>query len=144
MSMLTRRLVPADVAERGGALRESLDDASTITVGSVTVEVSDHARAVFAEVLDELAAGHRVDVLPVKEMLSTQEAADLLRVSRPTLVKMLEDGLLSYEQPGVHRRVARSAVDDFLAHRRSRRAKALDELAETHGSSAPDEIVSTR
>ncbi|UJH71822.1 hypothetical protein [Ornithinimicrobium sp. INDO-MA30-4] len=64
MSMLTRRLVPADVAERGSALlRESLDDASTITLGSVTVEVSDHARTVLTEVLDELAAGHRVDVL---------------------------------------------------------------------------------
>lgn len=145
MSMPTRRLAAVDVAERDAALlRQPLDGASTITVGSVTVGVSDHARAVLAEVLDELAAGHRVDVLPVKEMLSTQEAADRLRVSRPTLVKMLEDGLLPYEQPGVHRRVTRAAVDDFLASRRGRRAEALDELAQTHDLAGPDEIVATR
>ncbi|MGB7448655.1 MAG: helix-turn-helix domain-containing protein [Ornithinimicrobium sp.] len=144
MSMLDHRLTTADVAEREAMLLgQSLEGASTITVGSVTVEVSDHARVVLAAVLGELAAGHRVEVLPVKEMLSTQEAADLLRVSRPTLVKMLEDGLLSYEQPGVHRRLPRSAVDDFLASRSSRRAKALDELAATHGS-GPDEIIATR
>lgn len=145
MSMLTRRLTAADVAEREAALlRQPLDDASTITVGSVTVEVSDHARAVLAEVLDELAAGHRVDIMPVKEMLSTQEAADMLRVSRPTLVKMLEDGLLPYEQPGVHRRLARAAVDEFLSGQRERRGKALEELAQTHDPSGPDEIVATR
>lgn len=145
MLMLTRRLTPADVAEREAALlRQPLDNASTITLGSVTVEVSDHARAVLSEVLDELAAGHRVDVMPVKEMLSTQEAADMLRVSRPTLVKMLEDGLLPYEQPGVHRRLARAAVDEFLSGQRDRRGKALEELAHTQDRSDPDEIVATR
>lgn len=145
MPTFTHRLASEDVAEREAALlRQPLDSASTITVGSVTVEVSDHARAVLTEMLDELAAGHRIDILPVAEMLSTQEAADLLRVSRPTLVKMLEDGLLSYEQPGVHRRVARSAVDDFLAHRPARRSEALDVLAQTHESGGPEGIVATR
>jgi excisionase family DNA binding protein len=77
-------------------------------------------------------------------MLSTQEAADLLRVSRPTLVKMLDQALLPFEQPGVHRRVPRAAVEEFLASRRHRRRVALDALAETHEPDGPDRAVETR
>jgi excisionase family DNA binding protein len=139
------RLTPDDLTVTDAArLRDRIDDASTVTVGDVTVEVSDHARAVLAEILDRLAAGDEVDVTPLPEMLTTQEAADLLRVSRPTLVKMLEDGLLPYEQPGVHRRVPRAAVEQFLASRRERRKSALDALAETHDPDGPDEVVRTR
>lgn len=139
------RLTPEDLPVTDAArLREGLDHASAVTVGDVTVEVSDHARAVLADILDRLAAGDEVDVTAVPEMLTTQEAADLLRVSRPTLVKMLADGLLPYEQPGVHRRVPRVAVENFLASRRQRRKTGLDALAETHDPDGPDEVVRTR
>lgn len=139
------RITPKDLAAPDAArLRGQLGRASTISVGDVTVEVSDSARAILADILDGLAAGNQVDVTPVKKMLTTQEAADLLRVSRPTLVKMLENGLLPYEQPGVHRRVPRAAVDNFLASRRQRRKTALDALAQTHDPDGPDEVVATR
>ena len=69
--------------------------------------------------------------------VSTQEAADLLRVSRPTLVKLLDQGLLPFEQPGVSPRVPRAAVEEFRASRKHRRRVALDALAETHEPDAP-------
>lgn len=145
MSTSTHRLTSKDVSEgSAAALRQSVGDASTVTVGSVTVAVSDHARAVLTEVLNELAAGSQVEVRPVRSMLTTQQAADLVRVSRPTLVRMLEQGLLPYDQPGVHRRVSRAAVEEFLSSRRERRQEALDVLARTHDPDGPDAIVRTR
>ena len=100
---------PSD-AER---LQREINEAETMSVGNVTMEISTHAKAVLTDILDALSAGKPVEVTPLDEMLSTQEAADLLRVSRPTLVKMLDQGLLPFEQPGVHRRVPRAAVEEF-------------------------------
>jgi len=91
------------------------------------------------EVLDAAARGRAVHVRPLEDMLSTQEAADILNVSRPTLVKMLDDGLIEHERPGVHRRVHRSALEAFLAERRAHRTAALAQLADTY---APDVVES--
>ncbi|MHA6752181.1 excisionase family DNA-binding protein [Dermacoccus nishinomiyaensis] len=128
--MAATRLSLNDVSLQGAEeLAAATDGASVVTIGNVSVEVSSHARDVLRELLEQLAAGHRVDVVPVAELLSTKEAADLLHVSRPTLVKMLEEGALAYEQPGVHRRVPRAEIDRFLAgrhQRRSARPAALD------------------
>lgn len=65
---------------------------------------------------------------PLAQRLTTQEAADLLGISRPTMVKLLDDGKLPFEQPGRHRRIR---LDDLLTYRderRRERGKALDEL----------------
>lgn len=68
----------------------------------------------------------------------------MLHVSRPTLVQMLESGLIAFDQPSVHRRVARAAVDAFLTERRQRRQAALDELAQAEDPGVADEFVETR
>ena len=63
--------------------------------------------------LQELAKGHSVTLLPVDTELSTQQAAELLRVSRPSLIKMLDDKKLPYRKVGAHRRIR---YEDILAH----------------------------
>lgn len=83
-------------------------------------------------VADLLARGVAVEVNPVEEWISTREAAHRLRVSRPTLVKLLDDGLITYEQPGVHRRVSRASLDEFIASRRHRRREGLRAMADTY------------
>lgn len=108
------------------------------------VELSEHSRQVLVEMFDRLAHGESILVVPAEEMLSTQQAADLLRVSRPTLVKMLEDGALPFERPGTHRRVPRQAVQDFLDDRAGRRARALREIATTQDLADTNEHVTTR
>jgi excisionase family DNA binding protein len=98
------------------------------------------------------AAAHLAEELPATKTLAlgeetialTQQAANLLDVSRPTLVKLLESGLIPYEQPGVHRRVSRAALDEFLASRSERRRTGLEALAETFDPDVPDEYVRTR
>lgn len=101
-------------------------------------------REVLGELFAQLGAGQRVEVSRVVEMLTTQEAADLISVSQPTLVKMLQDGVLPYEQPGVHRRVPRAAIEEYLTRVRQGRSRALDAFAQTQDEDGPDQIPSTR
>jgi excisionase family DNA binding protein len=69
-------------------------------------------------------------VAPQGLLLTTQEAADFLGVSRPTLVKLLEDGAIAFEKPNRHRRVRLQDLIDFQQRRRAERRAALNQLTE--------------
>jgi excisionase family DNA binding protein len=71
--------------------------------------------------LSEVAQGHAVQIIPVHAELRTQEAADLLGVSRPHLVKLLDEGVLPSWKVGAHRRVR---LAELLAYRDRREAAA--------------------
>lgn len=84
--------------------------------------------AALVRVLEVLARGADVAVLPLDEEITTQEAADLLGISRPTLVKLIETGRLRCRTPGAHRRLR---VTDVLTYRdvqEAERRAALDDL----------------
>lgn len=81
------------------------------------------------EVVDSLAQGHAVTIAPHHTTLTTQEAADLLGVSRPTLVKLLEADVIPHTRPGRHRRVRLSDVLGYQHRQQLERDAALDELA---------------
>ena len=70
--------------------------------------------AVLRDVVQAMAHGQAVTIVPVHQRLTTQEAADLLGISRPTVVKLLESGEIAFERPGHHRRVR---LADVLAYR---------------------------
>ncbi|MCL2422353.1 MAG: helix-turn-helix domain-containing protein, partial [Micrococcales bacterium] len=75
---------------------------------------SAQIRKALIGVVDALAQGSPVRVEPVAQMVTTSQAAQMLNVSRTTLVKLLDDRKIPYEQPNVHRLVA---VADVLAYR---------------------------
>jgi excisionase family DNA binding protein len=79
-------------------------------------------------VLEALASGDGAAVVPLDAELTTQQAADILRVSRPTLVKYLEDGTLPFRTIGVHRRIKAAELFDYIERERARQDGALNEL----------------
>jgi excisionase family DNA binding protein len=83
-------------------------------------------------VADALSQGLAVTVAPVHTTLTTYQAAEMLGMSRPTLVKLLEDGEIPYEKatsrPGAHRKVKLSDVLDYKERRSQNRRRNLDQM----------------
>ncbi len=88
---------------------------------------------VLRQVVDVMRQGKATLVAPQGLLLTTQEAADFLGVSRPTLVKLLEDGAITFEKPNRHRRVRLQDLIDFQERRRAERRAALNQLTEEAG-----------
>jgi excisionase family DNA binding protein len=93
------------------------------------IELPAEVYRVLRHVVEALQQGFAVTVMPLTQTLTTQQAADLLGVSRPTLVKLLGRGEIPFERVGTHRRIL---LRDLLAYRDERRAAqyaALDATA---------------
>ena len=81
-------------------------------------------------VLTDIAEGRAVSVASSGEELTTSEAADLLNVSRPHLVKLLEEGEIPFHKVGTHRRVHREDVLEYKARRREEAEEAMQNLTD--------------
>jgi len=98
---------------------------------------------VLRDVVAAMAKGHAVTIAPVHQRLTTQEAAELLAVSRPTFVKLLEAGQIPFERPGRHRRVRLSDVLEYRARRSKRARESLDRMVEIADESGMYEQTAT-
>ncbi len=96
--------------------------------GSDGVAIPESMFEVLVAVAEALKAGLAVTVAPRHLALSTQEAADLLQISRTTLVRLLESGVIPFDKPSRHRRVRLQDVLEYATRQRSAAAQALDDM----------------
>lgn len=93
-----------------------------------SIVAPDGLEAAIRMVVEALSRGQAVSVVPQSHVLTTQQAADLLGVSRPTLIRLLEANRLPYQQVNSHRRLL---LDDVLRYREERRQAQYQFLADT-------------
>ncbi len=101
-----------------------------LTTSDEIVDLSPELAELLRRLLAALAQGQGVSLVPLHRQLTTQEAADLLNVSRPTLVKVLERGDLPFTLTGRHRRIRLDDLLKYQAEIEERRDKALQALRE--------------
>lgn len=110
----------------GDATLRVLDDDKTSTEITLTPGLS----RLLMELLRHVGRGDAVTLVPVSQMLTTQQAADILNVSRPFFISLLEKGEIAFDTVGRHRRIK---AEDLFAYKRARdekRSSALSALAE--------------
>jgi excisionase family DNA binding protein len=108
-------------------VRESLEADRDLRLDMALHGLPPSVTRALSAVLEVLVQGDAVAIVPVDAELSTQEAADLLGVSRPFLVRLIEQGKLSCRWVGSHRRLR---VADVLAYRRGRQFQRHEMLRE--------------
>jgi excisionase family DNA binding protein len=81
-----------------------------------------------ADVVEELAKGHAIRIASDEQEISTQKAADLLNVSRPFLIQLLEKGAIPFRMVGTHRRLRMSDVLTYKARSDADADRAFREL----------------
>lgn len=96
-------------------------------VESVTIPVS--AFNLLMDILKQMGQGNAVTIIPVHAELTTQQAAEVLNVSRPFVIKLIEDRDLPCKMVGTHRRVQFSDLMDYKRKIDAERLKVLDDLA---------------
>ncbi len=94
------------------------------------VRIPMSALRLLVDVLTEIGEGNAVSIIPVHAELTTQEAADVLNVSRPHLIKLLENKEIPFHKTGTHRRVRYQDVIVYKERIDAERRKALDTLTE--------------
>ena len=93
-----------------------------------TLVVPRGAVELLAQVLAHMAAGQGVSVVPAHAELTTQQAAELLNVSRPFLIGLLDAGEIDYRKVGKHRRIKAQSLMAYMARDDQERRQAADEL----------------
>jgi excisionase family DNA binding protein len=80
-------------------------------------------------ILNNMAEGKAISLIPEETELSTQQAADMLNVSRPHLIKLLENGQIPFSKVGTHRRIKLDDLKEYDRRQKEKRKDALKKLA---------------
>ena len=100
-----------------------------VTRSGEKIEMPGTVYTLLKKIVGYMALGQAVTLLPDRQVLTTQRAADFLGVSRPFLVKLLESGVMAHHRVGNQRRVYLRDVLEYAKKRDEQRRVALDRLA---------------
>jgi len=93
------------------------------------ITIPKKAFALLSTILKNMAEGKSISIIPSDSEISTQQAADMLNISRPHLVKLLESGEIPFKKTGSHRRVLLQDIVAYEAQLQKEREKQLNFLA---------------
>jgi len=94
-----------------------------------TIELPRPVVGLLMRILAEMAEGNAVTLMPIRAELTTQQAASILGVSRPFLIKQMKEKKMPYRRIGTHRRVRFQDLMDYKRRIDADRAKVLEQLA---------------
>lgn len=130
---ITAKDEEAAVEAFGRAVRVVRPHAKLIAPDGREIPVPTAIYKVLEQVIPLLVSEHAVSIVPVGALLTTQEAADLLNVSRPHLVKLLDKGAIRFErsnEPGSHRKIRFADLMEYKHKLDMERRKQLRKLTE--------------
>jgi excisionase family DNA binding protein len=117
------------VRELEAYLAQSSGKAALVDPEGAARPIPDEIFRILEQVANALAAGEGITIVPQGMTMTTQQAADFLSISRPTLVRLLESGEIPFDKPGRHRRVRLEDLVEYQARFRAQRKAALRDLA---------------
>jgi excisionase family DNA binding protein len=118
----------SELARRGVTVPEPKP--ALVNADGTRLEVPAPVFDALVQVATAMAQGQGVTVMPLSALLTTQEAADLLGISRPTLVRLLADGEIAHEQRGRHRRILLSDLLAYQEQMHRERRESLERMAQ--------------
>jgi excisionase family DNA binding protein len=101
----------------------------TIQESKEVIEIPIEAMSFLKDILTIMAEGNDLMIIESDSEMSTQEAADILNISRPYLVKLLESGQIPFKKAGTHRRVLVKDIIGYKSQLKKDRRKSLNLLA---------------
>jgi excisionase family DNA binding protein len=128
--MNIQTLKPNDIKaarELSQILAQLAGRSTQVQIGSELITMPKNVVQIMLEVMTQVANGQQVSVLPKDTDLTTAETADLLNVSRPYVVQLLNEGKLPFRMVGTHRRVL---LEDAVQYKETQRKKSLEIMAE--------------
>jgi excisionase family DNA binding protein len=112
--------------------------ASLLSPNGEALEIPTSIYKILVQAVVAMSQGNAVSVMPVHHELTTQQAADLLNVSRPHLVKLIDAGEIPFHKTGAHRRIYVEDLTRYRDVRDAERRKTLRDLTKKSAEYGPD------
>ena len=113
----------------GHASASTEDPTLSLSIDGKSIPLPASLLDFLISLLTETAKGNAVTLVPINAELTTQQAADFLNVSRPYLIKLIEEGKIQHRKVGTHRRILFGHLQAHKQAESARSAAAMDELA---------------
>ncbi|WP_409339927.1 helix-turn-helix domain-containing protein, partial [Nostoc edaphicum] len=126
-SVISPQLEAQSIKELERILSVQGSQAKLVGANGEQIIIPDSIYQVLLQIVHAMASGKAISIIPQQQELTTQQASELLNVSRPYLIKLLEQGDIHYIKVGSHRRVR---FDDLMKYKQQRDIKRREGLKE--------------